>query len=171
MLKSFVHVEPLQLRLLSAGDNVDVVAGSQAMIEDAEKAVAVWRIVDANGVASACQRVVHKAGCLVAESVVIVSPCMACEQNIQRCDRFAPCMLVALLQPLGVLRHHRIDDLRESLIGGPHAMPTSKQVSFKPSLTKMFAQYFQHTATRAEFVVDRDKLSHRAALRSLEDGV
>jgi len=35
MFESFVHVQPLKLRLLSAGNDVDVVAAPQAMVEDA----------------------------------------------------------------------------------------------------------------------------------------
>src|ERR1700677_426231 len=35
VFESFVHVQPLKLRLLSAGNDVDVVAASQAMVENA----------------------------------------------------------------------------------------------------------------------------------------
>jgi hypothetical protein len=35
----------------------------------------------------------------------------------------------------------------------------------------MFAQYLQHTAIRAEFVIDRDKLRHGTAFGRLEDGI
>src|ERR1700722_3453567 len=102
MLECLVHLQPLKLRLLSAGDDIDVVAASQTMIKDAEQAVTVRRIVHTDGIASACQRVVHKPGGLVAEAVVIIAPRMTCEQNVQRCDRLAPCILAALLQPLGM---------------------------------------------------------------------
>ncbi len=50
-------------------------------------------------------------------------------------------------------------------------MPSGKQVAFQPSLAQMFAQYLQHAAIRAEFVIDRDKLCHGAAFCRLEDGV
>jgi hypothetical protein len=36
MFESLVHVQPLKLRLLAASDDVDVVAASQAMVEDAQ---------------------------------------------------------------------------------------------------------------------------------------
>jgi hypothetical protein len=42
----------------------------------------------------------------VAEAVVIVSPSMTCEQNIQGRERFAPEKIFALLKPFGVLRGH-----------------------------------------------------------------
>jgi hypothetical protein len=50
-------------------------------------------------------------------------------------------------------------------------MPAGKQVAFEPSLAEMLAQYLHHAAIRAEFVIDRDNLGHRAALGGLEDGV
>ena len=68
MFKSFVHVQPLKLRLLTAGDYVDVVAAAQAVIEDAQQAVAVRRIVHADGFAAARQGIVDKSSRLVAEA-------------------------------------------------------------------------------------------------------
>ena len=50
-------------------------------------------------------------------------------------------------------------------------MPSGQQVSFKPSLAAMFAQYFHHAAVGAEFVIDGNSLRHKATLSSLEDGV
>jgi hypothetical protein len=82
VLKRLIHVQPLKLRLFPARDDVDVIAASETMIKDAEQGVTVRRIVHADGVASARQSVVHKTGCLMAEPIVIVAPCMAGEQNI-----------------------------------------------------------------------------------------
>src|SRR5664280_628143 len=70
-----------------------------------------------------------------------------------------------------MLGGHRIDDLRESFVGGPHAMAPCKQVAFEPSLAEMLAQYLHHAAVRTQFIVDRNNLSHRAAFGGLEDGV
>jgi hypothetical protein len=39
VLESLIHVQPLKLRLFTAGDNIHVIAAAQAMIEDAEEAV------------------------------------------------------------------------------------------------------------------------------------
>src|ERR1700733_1970414 len=171
MFKGLFHVQPLQLGLLPAGDNVDIVAAAQAVIEDAQQTVTVRRIVDTDGIASTCEGVVHKAGGLVAEAVVIISPCMTREQDIQGCDRFAPGIVAALLQPLGMLGQHGIDNLSESLVRGPHAMTAGKQISLKPPFAEMLAQYLHHAAIRSEFIIDRNNLSHRASLCGLEDGV
>src|ERR1039458_4292502 len=116
MLERLVHLQPLELRLLSAGHDIDVVAAAEAVIEEAQQAVTVRRIVDADGIASACQCVVHKAGGLVTKTIMVVSPYVACEQNVQGCDRPAPGILAALFPPLGMLGQHGIDNLSESLI-------------------------------------------------------
>ena len=171
MLQSLVHVQPLELRLLAAGDDVHVIAAAQAMVEDAEQAVGVRRIVHADDFTSARQGIVYISGCLVAESIVIVAPGMTRQQNIEGCQWPAPGKLAALLKPFGMLRSHRIDHLRECLVGGPHAMAARKQVAFEPSLAEMLAQYFHHAAIRSELIVDRDDLRHRATLGGLEDGV
>jgi hypothetical protein len=39
MLKSLVHIQPLELRLLSAGDNIDVVSAVQAIIKTLNRKV------------------------------------------------------------------------------------------------------------------------------------
>jgi hypothetical protein len=171
MLESLIHVQPLKLRLFAAGDDIHVIAAAQAMVEDAEQAVGVRWIVHADHFAPARQRIVHVPGCLVAEAIVVVAPCMTCEQNIERRERSAPGILAALLEPLGMLSGHRIDHLREGFIGGPHAMTAGEQVAFKPSLAEVLAQHFHDAAVRTEFIVDRNNLGHRAALRGLKDGV
>ena len=76
MFKSLDHGQPLQLGLLATGDDVDVVAAPHAMVEDAQEAVAVRRIVDSDSLASAAQCIVDKPGRLVAKSVMVVSPRM-----------------------------------------------------------------------------------------------
>jgi hypothetical protein len=104
MFEGLVHVQPLKLRLLTARDNVDVVTAPQAVVEDTQKAIAVRGVIHANSFTPAGQCIVHKSGCLMTETVVIVSPCMACQQNAQGCEWFAPREIAALLQPFGMLR-------------------------------------------------------------------
>ena len=76
MFKSLVHGQPLKLRLLATGDNVDVVATPHAVVEDTQQAIAVRRIVHPDRFAPACQRIVDESGRLMAEAVVVVPPCM-----------------------------------------------------------------------------------------------
>ena len=127
------NVQPLQFRLLAAGDHVDVIAAAQAVIENVEQAVGVGRIVNANHFAAALQRVVHKSGRLVAEPVVIVAPGVAGKEHVERSDRPAPGKVDALLQPFRVLRHHRVHHLRERFVGRPHPVPAGEQVALQPA--------------------------------------
>ena len=82
MFESLIHGQPLQLWPLPAGDDVDVVPTSHAMVENAEEAVAVRRVIGPDDLASAAQYIVDKSGRLVTESVVVVSPRVTRKQNI-----------------------------------------------------------------------------------------
>src|ERR1700683_5561383 len=97
--ESFVECKPLQFRLLSASNNVDVVSAAQAMIEYVEQAVRIRWVVDSNDLGSALKRVVDKTWRLVAEPIVVVPPSVAREQHIQRGKRPAPRIFQALLHP------------------------------------------------------------------------
>ena len=99
MRNGVVHIEPLQGELLAAGDDVHVVAAAQAMIDHAEQAIGVRRIVDADHLAPSLQRVIDEAGRLMAEAIVVVAPDVAGDENIQRCDGAAPRIFARLLQP------------------------------------------------------------------------
>ncbi len=99
MFERFVHVQPLKLRLFTAGYDVDVVSAPQTMVKDIQQTIAIRWIVHTDGFTPARQRVVDKSGRLMAEPVVIVSSGMTCEKNIQQCERFAPGKIAALLQP------------------------------------------------------------------------
>ena len=82
MFEGLVHVQPLKLRLLTAGDDIDVVAAAQTMVEDAQEAVPVGRVVHANRRASARQRIVDEARRLMAKAIVILSPHVARQEDV-----------------------------------------------------------------------------------------
>jgi len=42
-------------------------------------------------------------------------------------------MVLADIQPFGVLVEHRIDDMREGFIGVKEPMPAREQIAFQPS--------------------------------------
>ena len=116
MFESFLHVQPLKLRLLSAGDDIHVIAAAHAMVEDAQQTVGIWWIIHANYFTAARQSIVYVSGCLMAEAIVIVAPRVACEQNIERRERSAPRIVQALLKPFGMLGGHRINHLSEGFV-------------------------------------------------------
>ena len=112
----FVHVEPLREGVFARHDDVDVMPAAQAMIENREQAVRVWRQVNAHNARFLIDDVVEKPGILMGEPVVILLPDMGGEKIVQRGDFPAPGQFRSHLQPLGVLAEHRIDDADESLI-------------------------------------------------------
>ena len=67
-------------------------------------------------------------------TVVILLPDVGGQNQVQRCNALAPRQLVADLQPLGVLGHHRVDHADEALIAGKEAVATGEQVAFQPAL-------------------------------------
>ena len=74
-------------------------------------------------------------------------------------------------EPFGMLREHRVHDLREGFVGRPHAMPPGQQVAFEPALAAMLAQDFHDAAVGAEVVIDRNGFRHEATIRRFENGV
>ena len=161
----------MQFGLLSAGDDVDVIAAAQAVIDDVEQAIGIGRIVNAGDFAAALQSVVDEAGGLVAETVVIVAPAVASDENIERCERAAPREIDALLEPLGVLRDHGVNYLRERFVGRPNAVAAGEEIAFKPAFAEMFAEDFHDTAVGSEMIVNGNCLLHGAAIGGVEDGV
>ena len=71
---------------------------------------------------------------------------------------------IALLHPFGVLRHHRIDHLRERFVRRPHAVPAGEQIALEPAFATMLAQHFHHAAVGSEMIVDRNDGLHGAAI-------
>ena len=89
-VRSRLHVEALELRLLVDHDEVHVVAAAQAVVGDRQQAVGVGRQVDAGHAPPLGQDHVDQPGALMAEPVVVVAPASGGQQDIERGNRFAP---------------------------------------------------------------------------------
>ena len=112
-----VHVEPLRRRVFPGHDDVDVVPAAQAVIHHAQQAVGVGRQIHADDLRLLVHRVIDEPRILMREAVVILPPHVAGEQVVERRDRAAPRQPARDLQPLRVLVEHRVDDVRERLVG------------------------------------------------------
>ena len=77
-----LHIEPLKFRLLAACDDVYVVAAAKAMIDDAQEAIAIRRVINANHFAPARESVIDKTRGLVAEPIVVVAPRVARQEDV-----------------------------------------------------------------------------------------
>ena len=53
---------------------------------------------------------------------------------------------LGLLQPLGVLVKHGIDDVDEGLVGGKEAVAAGEHVAFEPAFERVLAQHLHHAA-------------------------
>src|SRR5260370_36870987 len=74
MLDATFHIEPLQCRLLSSNDNVDVVSAAGAVISYPKKGVGIRRQVHADYICLLVHNVVDEARVLVGEAVVVLAP-------------------------------------------------------------------------------------------------
>ncbi len=108
--------QPLRCRLLASHDDVDPVVGPQAVVCHPEEAVGIRREVDADDVRLLVDDQVDKAGILVGEPVVILSPHVGRQKVVERSYRVAPTQIARHFQPLGVLVEHRVHDVDKSLV-------------------------------------------------------
>ena len=150
-----VHIEPVGRGLLARDDHVYVVDRTEAVVVGGEKGVGVGRKVDAHHIGLLVDHVVDEAGILMAEPVVVLPPDVRREQVIERGDRPAPRDLTTHLEPLGVLIHHRIDDVDERLVAVEHPVPAGQQVALEPPLTLVLRQHLHYAASSCEVLVDR----------------
>ena len=105
MQYGIVHGQPV--RLLAGHDQVDVVVRTPAAVGHREQAVSVGRAVNADDLGLLVDHMVHEAGILVREPVVVLAPDMRAEQVVERGDGTSPGDAAARLQPLGVLSEAR----------------------------------------------------------------
>ena len=82
-----VRGQPVERRLLPGHDDVDVVAGGQAVLDGGQQGVGVRRQVDPDDLGLLVDHMVDEARVLVGEPVVVLPPDVRGEQVVQRRDR------------------------------------------------------------------------------------
>ncbi len=90
VLDGGIHVEPLGRGLLPGHDDVHIVAAAQTVIGHREQGVGIGRQIDADDLSFLVDDVIDKAGVLMAEAVVILTPDMGGQQIVQRGNRPPP---------------------------------------------------------------------------------
>ena len=84
---------------------------------------------------------VDKAGVLVREAVVVLTPNMARQQNVEAADGGTPRNLaLGGLEPLAVLVDHGIDHVHKALVGAPHAGASGEHVSLEEAFALVLGQ-------------------------------
>jgi hypothetical protein len=79
-----------------------------------------------------------------------LTPHRAGEQDVQRRHRLTPGHLETLLDPLGVLVDHGVNDVHEGLVAVEEPMATRENVAFKPTLDGVLRQHLHDSALGAE---------------------
>src|SRR5258708_31954269 len=88
----------------------------------------------------------------MSETVVTLTPHQRCYEDVDRGHGRAPVeFLLRLLQPLGVLIEHRIDNVYECFVSGEETVAASKNVAFEPALEGVLAEHLHDTAGDVEF--------------------
>ena len=146
----FLHSHELEMVLLVAHHDIDIVVAAQAMLRGEEQAVGVRRKVDPGHLRAFVDHQVQEARVLMGEPVVVLPPNGRGDQKVERGYRSPPRNLVADGQPLGMLVEHRVDDVNKGLIRRKEAMPSREQVAFEPAFESMLRQHFHDPAVRAE---------------------
>ncbi len=85
-----MHCEPLQLRLLAAGNDVDEIARAQAVLHDVKETIAIRWEIDSHHLAFLHERIVDESRRLVTVPVMILPPDVTGQEHIQRCNRPSP---------------------------------------------------------------------------------
>ena len=74
MIDGLIHRQPLRLRLLTGHDDVDVVAGAQAVVVGGEQRIGVNGQINAYDFCFLVDDMVDEAGILMRKTVVVLPP-------------------------------------------------------------------------------------------------
>ncbi|OIQ69769.1 hypothetical protein GALL_486260 [mine drainage metagenome] len=141
-----IHVQELQMLLLVADDDVDIVGALETMVGDRQQAVHIGRKVDTRDIGAFVDDQVEEARILMREAIVVLPPHGRGDEQIERRHRCAPGHRLGHGQPFGMLVEHGVDDVDESLVGGEEAVPAGKQVAFQPAFQRVLGQHFHHAS-------------------------
>ena len=170
---SLVDGRELQVPLLVGDDDVDAVGAAQALVADHQQRVGVGRQVDTRDRRALVGHQVDESRILMGEAVVILPPDGRRQQDVLRRDRRAPPdVILADVQPLRVLVEHRIDHVRERLVGVEQPVPPGQQIPLQPAEQRMLGQHLHHPAVARQLAAVRvlgQEVGHPGLLADLID--
>lgn len=103
------------------------------MVHGAQHTIGIWWEVDAHNFGRLVAYDIEESGILVSEPVVILSPDCRGKEDIEGGNCLSPGNFFTLLEPLGVLVDHRVNDVNEWLVTVDETMTTAQQVTFEPA--------------------------------------
>src|SRR3989344_839360 len=123
---SVLHGEPLQCRLFSGNDDIDVVAATKAVVGDGEEGICIRWQIDADDFGLLVYDVINESWILVGKAIVVLLPDVRCEEDVERRNGPSPWDLARDLQPFGMLIEHRVYDVDECLVAGEESVTSSE---------------------------------------------
>ena len=124
--------------MLGCHDDIDIVLRLDAVIEARQQTVGIRRKIETNNVCLLVGNMIQETRILMRKAIMILLPDMRRQNNIERRNLFTPRQLIAHLEPLRMLRSHRINDARKRLIGIEETVTPRQQIALEPSFTHMF---------------------------------
>ena len=142
----------LQVLLLVRDDHVDVVGAAQAVVHHRQERVGVGRKIDAHHRCTLVGDEIDEPRVLMREPVVVLPPDGGGEQDVLGRHRHAPRdVVLADVQPLGVLVDHGIDHVRERFVGVEQPVPSGEQIPLQPADQRVLGQHLHHAPVRRQF--------------------
>ena len=121
------------------------------MIRDRQQGVGVGRQIDARDRWSLVGNQINESGILMGKAVVVLAPDSRRQQDVLGSDRGAPRHVVlADVQPLGVLVEHGIDDMGKGFIGVEKTMTAREQITLQPADEGMLGKHLHDAAIARE---------------------
>ncbi len=124
--------------MLGCHDDIDIVLRLDAVIEARQQTVGIRRKIETNNVCLLVGNMIQETRILMRKPIMILLPDMRRQNDVQRRNLLAPRQLIAHLEPLRMLRSHRINDARKRLIGIEETVTPRQQIALEPSFTHMF---------------------------------
>ena len=107
------------------------------------------------------------------------NPLWSCRQTVDDSRMFSDATgarhgtwFFADVQPLRVLVEHRVDDVREGLVGVEEAVPAGEQVALEPAEQRVLGEHLHHAAVARQLAavgVLRQQVGHPGLLARLVD--
>ena len=129
MLHSLIHGQPLIAGMLGCNDNIDIVLGTYAVIEAGKQTVCIGGKVHTYNICLFICNMIQETGILMCEAVVVLLPYIGGKDQVQGSDLCSPGELAGNLQPLRMLRTHRVYDTDECFVGSEESVTAGQQIS------------------------------------------
>ena len=171
MTNRLVQAEPGRHGLLSGNDEIDPVTTRQGVTTHGQECVRIGCQVDPNVPMPAVEDVVDESRPLMAIAVVVLTPGVRCQENVERRKRTSPRDLIGRFEPFHVLVDHAVDDRGKSLVTGEEPVSTRENVTLEPPFTTVFGKDFEHTPLGAEVIILGSDGLESAAISDFKNGV